>query len=106
MDSFNPVVRCPHCNGVNRPSITGWGREGLNNRLHQCKHCGEEYTVVCYVESSTDHKISDMHLSAIKSKIKYQKNRIKEMEQGLINTSVEVAKEYIRLEASTGGNQN
>ncbi len=106
MENFNPTIRCPNCGGVNKPSISGWGREGLNNRWHTCKHCGEDYVVVVYVETSKDLEIADGHISAIKSKIKYQKGRIKEMEQGLINTSAEIAKEYIRLEASTGGKQN
>lgn len=106
MDNFNPTVRCPHCGGVNRPSISGWGRTGLNNRHATCKHCGEDYVVVVYVEVSKDLQISDGHISAIKSKIKYQKDRIREMEQSLINTNVEVAKEYIRVEASTYGKQN
>ena len=106
MDNFNPAVKCPHCGKVNRPSISGWGREGLNNRQHTCKHCDEDYTVVVYVETSKDLKISDGHISAIKSKIKYQKVRIREMEQDLLNTNVEIAKEFIRVEASTGGKQN
>ena len=106
MENFNPTIRCPHCGGVNRPSISGWGREGLNNRRHTCKHCEKDYTVVVYVETSKDLDITDGHISTIKDQIKYQKSRIKEMEKGLINTSVEIAKEYIRIEASTGGKQN
>ncbi len=106
MENFNPTVRCPRCGGVNRPSISGWGREGLNNRLHTCKHCNKDYTVVVYVETSKDLEISDGHISDIKSKTKYQKARIKEMEKGLLNDSVEVAKEFIRVEASTYGHQN
>ena len=106
MENFNPTIKCPHCGGVNRPSISGWGRAGLNNRQHTCKHCNEDYTVVVYVEASKNLEISDGHISAIKSKIKYQKARIKEMEQGLVNDSVEVAKEFIRVEASTYGKQN
>lgn len=106
MDNFNPTVRCPHCGGTNRPSISGWGREGLNNRTHQCKHCKEEYTVVVYVETSTDYKISDMHISAIKSRIEVRKEQIKEMESNLISEATSLAKEYIRVEASTCGSQN
>jgi len=106
MDNFNPTIRCPHCGGVNRPSISGWGREGLNNRLHNCKNCGEEYTVVIYVETSTDYKISDMHISALKSRIEVRKEQIKAMESGLVSQAAAFAKEYIRVEASTGGNQN
>ena len=106
MENFNPTIRCPHCGGVNRPSISGWGREGLNNRQHTCKYCEKDYVVIIYVETSKELEIADGHISSIKDKIKYQKARIREMEKGLINTDVEVAKEYIRVEASSGGNQN
>lgn len=106
MDSFNPTVRCPCCGGVNKPSITGWGREGLNNRTHMCKHCKQEYTVVVFVETSKDYKISDMHLSALKSRIKVKKEAIKDMEASLVKENRELAKEYIRVEASSYGKQN
>ncbi|KKK48760.1 hypothetical protein LCGC14_3141890 [marine sediment metagenome] len=106
MENFNPTVRCPYCRGVNRPSISGWGRVGLNNRSHTCKHCEKDYVVVIYVETSKELEIVDGHISNIKGKIKYQKARTREIEKGLINTGVEVAKEYIRVEASSGGNRN
>ena len=106
MDSFNPTIRCPHCGGVNKPSITGWGREGLNNRRHVCKRCKQEYTVVVFVETSTDYKISDMHLSALKSSIEVKKEAIKDMEASLVKENRELAKEYIRVEASSYGRQN
>lgn len=106
MDSFNPTVRCPHCDGVNRPSITGWGREGLNNRLHACKHCSQEYVVICLVDTSKEYKVSDMHISAMKARIEYQLEYIRDMEAKLVNKNRELAKEIIRLEASTGGKQN
>ena len=106
MENFNPTVRCPHCGGVNRPSISGWGRQGLNNRQHMCKHCQKEYTVVVYVETSTDYKISDMHISALKSRIKTRKEQIKEMESGLVSEANGLAREYLRVEASAGGRQN
>ena len=106
MDNFNPAVKCPHCRGVNKPSISGWGREGLNNRLHNCKHCKKEYTVIIYVETSTNYKISDMHIRAMRSHIETRKEQIKEMESGLVKEATGLAKEYIRVEASTGGTQN
>lgn len=106
MDNFNPTIRCPHCGGFNRPSISGWGREGLNNRLHTCKHCGKEYTVVIYVETSTDYKISDMHLSALKSRIEARKDQIKAAESGLVSRAEGLARELIRVEASSRGSQN
>ncbi len=106
MDSFNPTVRCPYCQGVNRPSITGWGREGLNNRIHDCKHCSKSYIVVAYVETSKELDIADGYISNIRSKIKFLKRGIKEMKLGLLNTRAEFAKEYIRREASTAGKQN
>lgn len=106
MDSFNPRVECPYCGFTNQPSITGWGGEGLNTRLHNCKRCGKEYTVVIYTEASTDYEISAMHLSALRSKIEARKEQIKEMESGLVSEATGLAKEYIRVESSTGGNQN
>ena len=106
MDNFNPTVRCPHCGGINKPSISGWGRKGLNSRLHQCKHCLEDYVVLIYVETSTDYKVSDMHIRAIKSRIEARIEQIKEMESGLVGEATALAKEYLRVEASTGGNQN
>ncbi len=106
MDNFNPAVKCPHCKGINKPSISGWGREGLNNRLHQCKHCEKEYVVVVYVETTTDYKISDMHIRGMKSRIEARKEQIREMESELVSKATGLAKEYIRVEASTGGRQN
>lgn len=106
MDSFNPTVRCPYCNGVNRPPFTGWGREGLNNRLHTCKHCSQDYVVICLVETSTEYRVSDMHMSAMKSKIESQLEVIRDTEAKLVNKNRELAKEVIRLEALTGGRQN
>ena len=106
MDSFNPVIRCPYCNGVNRPSVTGWGRTGLNNRYHSCKHCNTTYTVVIYCGTSSETEISDGEIGNIKSKINYLKQKIREMRQNLINEHAKLAKEYIRLEASTYGKQN
>lgn len=100
MNSFNPAVKCPHCGKTNKPSITGWGREGLNGRLHVCKHCNAEYTVICFVETNKDYKISDIHLSAIKSRIKVKIEAIINMEIGLVNINEKFAKEYMRLEAS------
>lgn len=106
MDNFNPRVKCPYCGFVNKPSISGWGSEGMNTRLHNCKRCNNEYTVIIYTEASTDYKISAMHLSALRSKIEARKQQIKEMESGLVREATGLAKEYIRVEASTGGNQN
>jgi len=106
MDNFNPTIKCPHCGQVNRPSISGWGREGLNNRQHTCKHCNKDYTVVVYVETSTDYKISDMHIRGLKSRIEARKEQIREMESGLVSEATGLAREYIRVEASTGGSQN
>ena len=106
MDNFNPTVRCPFCDAVNHPSISGWGRTGLNVRLHMCKHCQNEYTTVIYVETATDYKISDMHIGALKSRIAVRKEQIKEMESGLLSKATALAKEYIRVEASTLGSQN
>lgn len=106
MDSFNPTIRCPHCNGVNRPSFTGWGREGLNNRRHGCKHCNQEYTVICLVTTNKEYKITDIHMAAMKDRIENQLEYIREMEAKLVNRNRELAKEIIRLEASTGGRNN
>ena len=105
-ENFNPTVRCPRCRGFNRPSISGWGREGVNGRRHMCKHCKQEYTVVCYVETDIDYKISDGHLSALKSRIEIGKKVIRDLEAKRVNENRELAKEIIRLEASSRGNQN
>ena len=106
MDSFNPRVKCPYCDFVNKPSITGWGSESLNTRLHNCKRCNNEYTLVIYTEASTDYKISAMHLRAMKSRIEVRKKQIREMESNLVSEATGLVKEYIRVEASTGGAQN
>jgi len=106
MDSFNPRVKCPFCNFVNKPSITGWGGEGLNTRLHTCKSCGNDYTVVVYTEASVDLQISSMHLSSLRSQIRTRKAQIREMERGLVSKATGLGREYIRVEASTGGTQN
>ena len=106
MDNFNPRVSCPYCGFVNKPSISGWGGEGVNTRLHCCKRCKNEYTVVIYTEASTDYKISAMHLSAMRSRIAARKEQIKAMEANLVSKATGLAKEYIRIEASTCGKQN
>jgi len=106
MDNFNPTVKCPHCNGINRPCISGWGRTGLNNRVQTCKHCEQEYIVVVYVETATDYKISDMHIRGLKSRIEARKEQIKAAESGLVSRAEGLVKELIRSEASGRGNQN
>ena len=66
MDSFNPIIICPHCGFKNKPSITGWGGEGLNARYHNCKRCNLDYIVVIFTEASTyNYKISAMHINTI-----------------------------------------
>jgi len=104
--NFNPTLHCPYCNGVNRPSISGWGREGLNIRHHICKHCLEAYSAVIYAEASKGVELTDGSISSIKSKIKYLKQRTKEIKGDLTNTHAEWAEEFIRTAASTRGMQN
>lgn len=104
--NFQPTVRCPHCNKVNRPTLSGWGREELNIRYKTCKHCLQDYSVIIYVTTDISLEITDGHISSIKSRIKYLKERTYELKNKLLNQQAEWAEEYIRTEALTRGRQN
>ena len=98
MDNFNPIVVCPHCGFKNRPSISGWGGE-ISTRLHTCKRCDLEYTVVLVTDAVTDCKVSSMHISAMKSRVSSKLEQIREHEAGLVNRDRELAKELLRIES-------
>ena len=104
--NFQPTVKCPFCGKPNRPTISGWGREGLNMREKTCKHCQQTYSVVLYVTTDKDLDIVDGTITGIQSRIDHLKKRTRELKQGLLDKHAEWAEEYIRTEASTRGRQN
>ena len=106
MDSFNPNILCPHCGAHNTPSVTGFGRTGLNVRAHACATCRQEYNVLVVVEASACDTPTDMALAGLRSRIAWMKKRISMREAQLITKADGLALELVRVEASTCGNQN
>ena len=81
--NFQPTVRCPHCNKVNRPTLSGWGREGLNARAKTCKHCIQNYSVILYVATDKATRVVDGDVTGLKRKIASAKRRNKEYKKHL-----------------------
>ena len=102
---FMPMVRCPHCKGVNHPPISGWGGE-LSTRTKACKHCGLEYVLVVYATGDKKLNLTSSRINSIKSRIKYLRTRMRELLHKVDNKNAEMAEEYIRVESSTRGRQN
>ena len=100
------TVRCPYCDGVNRPQFTGWGRTGLNLRVHCCKSCQQDYGVVMCVETDKSIEVSDISLSALKARIACLKERRRKLMEKEEDRIGDLAREVIRLESSAGGLQN
>lgn len=88
---FAPTVRCPHCNHVLRPQMTGWARTGLNVRDKGCFKCGKEFKLVAYVETAKEG-ISDGELRGLKDRVKYETEKRQNFVRGL-----EEQLEYQRL---------
>lgn len=105
MDSFNPVIKCPHCYKAQRPSISGWGGE-LSTRLHYCHYCSKPYTLVVYSTVSTDTENTPVEINRIKSRINHLKQRIYEKRNKLNNKYADYAEEFLRVEANSGGKNN
>ena len=100
------TVRCPYCDAVNRPQFTGWGRTGLNMRVHCCKVCQRDYGVVMCVETDKDIELSDMSLSALRARIAYLKKRRRKLIEKEEDRIGDLAREVMRLESRACGQQN
>lgn len=102
--NFQPMVKCPVCGHANHPEISGWGGS-FNTRTKECRKCGAEYTLVVYTEATLERDIS-LDIVSLRSKIDHYRKRVYELRTKLVNKAAEWAKEYIRVKAGTGGNQN
>ena len=102
--NFHPAVKCPHCGGTNRPAISGQGGQ-FNTRTKYCKHCEKDYTLVVYVEATTEVDAT-LQVSGLRSRISHYRERIYELRNKLTNKAAEFAEEYVMVEASTRGRQN
>ena len=102
--NFMPAVKCPHCGKTNRPAISGWGST-FNTRTKYCKYCEKEYTLVVYVESSTERDIC-RDVNYYKGRIDYYRKRTYELVNKLTNKAAEYAEEFLRVESGSRGRQN
>lgn len=104
-DNFQPAVRCPHCGKPLHPAISGWGGT-LSTRTHDCRHCGKEYILVVYSYADTDATVTPVKLNQMKKHIQLLKERIARKQMKLIDRAADLADEFIRVDASSGGRQN
>jgi len=104
--NFNPNVKCPHCGAHCTPSVSGFGRTGLNVREHNCRSCEKDYKVLVYVEASTENVPTDAAMSAIQHRIQWMKQRIRSRKASLVSSVEGLADELVKTEASTCGRQN
>lgn len=88
---FCPNIKCPHCHKRLLPSISGYGRTGINTRHHVCRHCCKEYTLIVGVQTETGI------ITTENGKVRYR-NRKRELNQAIKNNQEWLAKaEQIRL---------
>ena len=99
--NFQPVVRCPSCNGVNKPLISGWGREGLNTRFKTCKRCGLDYTLILYAKASLDPSIIE-EIKVLEYEVKCLKERAYRRKDELLNERQEWKIELIKIQLILG----
>jgi len=104
--NFNPNIKCPHCGAHNTPSVSGFGRTGLNVREHNCRSCGKDYKVLIVVEATTEDIPTDISLASIQHSVQRMKQRIQSRKASLVSNIEGFADELVRTEASTCGRQN
>jgi transposase-like protein len=104
-NNFQPAVKCPHCGVTRHPEVSGWGGE-FSTRTHHCKSCGKDYVVILYATASTDLTCTTLNVNDLKRKIDHYKKSIIRMQAKLTEHNGEWAREFIRVEASSRGNQN
>lgn len=103
--NFMPAVRCPHCGKLAHPEISGWGGE-LSTRIKFCRYCGQEYRLVVYSFADKEVGVTTGLIHSYEDRIEYLKQRMREKLEGVRNREAEWAEEFLRIEMSTGGQQN
>jgi phage FluMu protein Com len=105
LNGLVPTIKCPHCDKINHPIISGWGGE-LSTRTKACKFCKLEYRLITYSFADTNIGETTCLINLKKSRIEFLKERIHKTLNKIIDKEYEWAKEYLRIEQSSGGKQN
>lgn len=103
--NFMPAVRCPHCDGLVHPEISGWGGK-VSTRTKICRHCEREYTLVVYAYADIDGTFTPTKLNEMKRDIQDLKKRIAHEQGKIIVKGADIADELVRVMASSKGRSN
>lgn len=76
--NFLPAIKCPYCNKLNHPEISGFGGE-LSTRIKFCRHCEKEYRLLVYSFADKDINNTTYAINNKRKRIEYLKKRIEKL---------------------------
>lgn len=74
--SFLPNVTCPYCGTTTPAEVSGWGRQGYNNRDKHCRHCSSTFIIEIIVSTCKDKE------TTLDYEIKGHEENIKRIRKG------------------------